>query len=275
MEAYTQPDKQLTPFLDETGRLKQYPAKRVKQLMALAYLAGKFEPDRSYTEAEVNELLNEWHTFGDWALLRRDLVDSGYLERDKWGKAYTLAPQEFETALQNIDLSGLSLSGRVLDIGAGGEGVIARAVGASVIGIDKRRAELEETADIGLKIVMDACNLQFLDESFDHVTCFYSLMYMNSDEVQRCLREANRVLKKGCSLWIWDTAIPVVPKETVFIAQIEVKLDNDTCVRMGYGIAPTTPRTVEDYIAACKESGFHICNVEDNGAYFALHAEKM
>ncbi|MCL2670440.1 MAG: DUF2087 domain-containing protein [Clostridiales bacterium] len=268
-------DQQLLPFLDEAGRLKQYPAKRAKQLMALAYLAAKFEPERSYTETEVNELLNEWHNFGDWALLRRDLVDTGYLNRDKWGKAYTLAPREYETTLQSMDLSRLTLPGRVLDIGAGGEGIIARAVGPSVVGIDKRKEELEETADIGLKIVMDACDLQFLAEHFDHVTCFYSLMYMQTGEVQRCLREANRVLKKGGSLWIWDTVIPVLPSETVFIAQVAVKIDSDTCVRTGYGIAPITPRTMEDYIAACKESGFHLRTVEDNGAYFALHAEKM
>lgn len=89
-------DKRLLPFLDAAGRLKQYPAKRAKQLLALEYLASKFERGRNYSEAEVNELLRTWHSFGDWALLRRDLYDADFLNRDKWGKAYSLAAQKTE-----------------------------------------------------------------------------------------------------------------------------------------------------------------------------------
>ena len=32
-----------------------------------------------------------WHTFRDWARLRRMLYDLGYLDRDMAGSAYTLA----------------------------------------------------------------------------------------------------------------------------------------------------------------------------------------
>lgn len=78
----------LAPFLNEEGLLTQYPARRAKQLVALEYLASKFETGRRYTEQEVNELLNHWHTFRDWAMLRRDLFDSGLINRDKDGSAY-------------------------------------------------------------------------------------------------------------------------------------------------------------------------------------------
>jgi len=80
----------ISPFLDESGRLIQYPARRAKQLVALKYLATKFEPERRYTEKEVNDLLNQWHMFKDWALLRRDLHDSGFLGRSVDGSAYWL-----------------------------------------------------------------------------------------------------------------------------------------------------------------------------------------
>jgi len=63
--------RELRPFVDEQGRLTQWPAKLKIKRMAIDYLVGRFEPGREYTEREVNELLLDGHTFGDWALLRR------------------------------------------------------------------------------------------------------------------------------------------------------------------------------------------------------------
>jgi hypothetical protein len=54
----------------------------------LNYLLSKFDPTRLYTEKEVNTLLNEYHTFGDPALLRRELFDRGLLDRIPNGSAY-------------------------------------------------------------------------------------------------------------------------------------------------------------------------------------------
>lgn len=67
--------KDLKNFLDEAGKLTKYPAKRPMKFLALEYLAGKFEKGKRYTEREVNDLLNQWHLFGDPATLRRELYD--------------------------------------------------------------------------------------------------------------------------------------------------------------------------------------------------------
>jgi hypothetical protein len=40
----------------------------------------------------VNEILLEWHTFGDWALLRRWLCDWDHMERERDGTRYRLRP---------------------------------------------------------------------------------------------------------------------------------------------------------------------------------------
>jgi hypothetical protein len=61
------------------GRLLAMPAARGKRLVVLDYLAGLFEPGRRYPEPEVNELLARFHP--DYALLRRYLVDDGFLDR--------------------------------------------------------------------------------------------------------------------------------------------------------------------------------------------------
>lgn len=82
----------LKNHLDVEGRLKWWPSKRSKQLVALDYLASKFEAGKTYNESEVNELLNKWHTFGDAALLRRELFDDGLLNRQQDGTEYWYTP---------------------------------------------------------------------------------------------------------------------------------------------------------------------------------------
>ncbi len=84
--------RELRPFLDEAGRLTRWPSRRKVQRMALAHLASRFERDREYTESEVNFLLMDWHSFGDWALLRRALCDWKYLDRESDGTRYRLRP---------------------------------------------------------------------------------------------------------------------------------------------------------------------------------------
>jgi hypothetical protein len=82
----------LKNHLDVDGRLKWWPSKRSKQLLALDYFSSKFEPGKSYSESEVNALLNQWHTFGDPALLRRELFDDGQLNRQLDGTEYWYTP---------------------------------------------------------------------------------------------------------------------------------------------------------------------------------------
>lgn len=82
--------KELAAFLDENGRLTRFPTKRKKQIYALFYLAPKIEKGKSYTEKEINEILEGLHTFSDCCLLRRDLCDCGFMRRERNGSAYTM-----------------------------------------------------------------------------------------------------------------------------------------------------------------------------------------
>ena len=78
----------LRPFVDEVGRLKQWPSRQKVQRMAAALLARRFEAARDYSEKDVNATLMDGHTFADWALLRRTLVDEGFLDREPNGARY-------------------------------------------------------------------------------------------------------------------------------------------------------------------------------------------
>ena len=62
-------------------RLRQIPAARKKRVIILRRLLERFEPHRAYPEREVNDLLREAHD--DVATLRRELVDYGFMVRDR------------------------------------------------------------------------------------------------------------------------------------------------------------------------------------------------
>ena len=74
--------------------------------------------------------------------------------------------------------------GWVLDIGGGGEGIIGILKGNQVIAIDHRKRELEETTNEALKIVMDARELKFLDESFWTATAFFTFLYVHWEDCE-------------------------------------------------------------------------------------------
>lgn len=74
-------------FLDKE-RIKRLPVKGTHKFYVLKYLASKFETGKDYTEAQVNAVIDEWHTFGDYFILRRELIDSGLLKRLPNGSKY-------------------------------------------------------------------------------------------------------------------------------------------------------------------------------------------
>lgn len=77
-DAYRQ--KVLSTFFVH-GRLKQLPAQLKKRQVILEHLADSFEPEREYSEREVNMLLLDFSD--DPVTLRRLMVDQRLLQREK------------------------------------------------------------------------------------------------------------------------------------------------------------------------------------------------
>ena len=69
----------LRAFLRD-GRIERLPAARNKRLVVLDHVSRAFELGIRYPEREVNTVLRAFHA--DHAMLRRNLVDEGYLSRD-------------------------------------------------------------------------------------------------------------------------------------------------------------------------------------------------
>lgn len=81
-------------FLGPDGRLKQIPVKRAKLEAVLTHLAAQFEPNRLYQEKEVNDLLGRFHD--DFCTLRRNLVDSRRMSRNRQGEYWLTAPEPID-----------------------------------------------------------------------------------------------------------------------------------------------------------------------------------
>ena len=86
--------KCLKNFLDDEGRVRQWPSKRAVQLEVIEYIAGNFPHGSEFSEVELNAEIKKFHTFGDWAILRREMCDAGYFVRDINGIVYQRTTKE-------------------------------------------------------------------------------------------------------------------------------------------------------------------------------------
>lgn len=91
-------DSKVLRDFSKDGKLTRLPIGRHKKLMViLRWVATLFEPERRYTEPEVNVILKSVYA-EDFVSLRRDMVDFGYLRRELGGGRYWLTPADEGTA---------------------------------------------------------------------------------------------------------------------------------------------------------------------------------
>ncbi|NJL57704.1 metalloregulator ArsR/SmtB family transcription factor [bacterium] len=92
LEGFDEDERKVLRTYTRNGKLTQLPRKVLKHLAVLRWLATHFMPDRRYSEKEVNAIISAVHP--DYATLRRDLVEYGYMRRQKGGGDYWLVPDE-------------------------------------------------------------------------------------------------------------------------------------------------------------------------------------
>jgi predicted transcriptional regulator len=78
--------KVIKDYSRRDGSLKTLPSQRKKLEAILRYVVKAFEPDRRYSEKQVNEILSRYHA--DTATLRRELVGFGLMKREGGGGEY-------------------------------------------------------------------------------------------------------------------------------------------------------------------------------------------
>lgn len=182
----------------------------------------------------------------------------------------------FSIDVQSIDLREFNQKGRILDIGGGGEGIIGQLLDENVIAIDPRDDELEEAADGPLKIIMDASELKFLNNTFDGATSFFTFMYIEKQYHLRVFEEIYRVLKDNCYFTVWDADIPKFPGGTqdIFLVPLEVKLRNKK-ISTSYGILwNKAEQDMMYYIKLGEKAGFEVISQEITNQTFCLKYQK-
>lgn len=68
------------------GPISSFPLKEKKRVAILKHILKYFEVDRTYTEKEVNAVLEQFHN--DYVLLRRCLIEYGFIDRVPDGSSY-------------------------------------------------------------------------------------------------------------------------------------------------------------------------------------------
>jgi ubiquinone/menaquinone biosynthesis C-methylase UbiE len=178
---------------------------------------------------------------------------------------------------QKCVLNDFDSAGWILDIGGGGEGILGRLKGSQVIAIDIRKEELLEAPPGPLKLVMDATNLQFLDNTFDTVTAFFSLMYFPSDSRPQVFQEIARVLTPEGKFYIWDVTIPPVTDSTkhLFVVPLTIQLPHEE-VQTGYGV-PWQGRTqsLNDYLQLAQKTGLQLVTHQTTDHLFYIEFTKQ
>ncbi|MCL1854475.1 MAG: DUF2087 domain-containing protein [Clostridia bacterium] len=68
--------------------LRHFPAREKKKVAVLSVIAEQFAPGQKYSEKEVNQTLKP--IYEDYVLIRRTLIDYGFMDRAKDGSTYWL-----------------------------------------------------------------------------------------------------------------------------------------------------------------------------------------
>lgn len=70
------------------GPLDSFPLKEKKRVAILRHLVKNFEAEKTYTEKEVNAVLMQF--YANYVLLRRCLIEYGFMDRTQDGSSYWL-----------------------------------------------------------------------------------------------------------------------------------------------------------------------------------------
>ncbi|NJE13666.1 class I SAM-dependent methyltransferase [Thermococcus sp. LS2] len=159
------------------------------------------------------------------------------------------------------------LSGRILDIGGGGEGVIGRTASGEIYILDISEKELEEAKSRGAKgkfIKGDAKKMGFPDEYFDTVPSFFSLMHMR--DLREAFRECYRVLRKGGKMHIWDA---VIPRCLLYNINVIARSEKEV-INARYAVVFPAPQTCEQVESLAKSIGSTLLEKKSMSTCFTL-----
>ena len=189
---------------------------------------------------------------------------------------YAMSSEEyFVIEQQTIKMHPIKTNSLILDIGGGGEGIIGRLNGKTVVAIDTRIEELAEAKNQSTKVVMDANDLAFLPAAFDVITSFFSLMYIKNKHHNMVFEAIHNVLRSNGKFLVWDVRIPPRHGEKrVFVVPLEIILPNET-IETGYGVGwDNKEQDLDYYKNLARRTGFDIKSEWSKDEIFYMELRK-
>ena len=224
------------------------------------------EEIRNYFEEEKikgKKIEDKWYTTED--------------EIKKFANEVLLKEKAVMVGPHKIDLSNIKLEGRVLDIGGGGEGIIGQVGGEQVVAIDLNKSELEEAPNSGeLKIIMNAKELKFLDNTFDTATTFFTLMYIPLSDHKKIFQEIHRVLKPNGVFLLWDLYFPKKynKEKELYGITLEIKI-NEKTIETGYVVKLVKEQEINYFLDLGKNIGFETVETKIKKDTFYIRFRKV
>lgn len=216
--------------------------------------------------------------FEDGKIIGKKLENEWYADKEAINNFIKVYQNEkyFTVGPFEIDLTQIKMEGRILDIGGGGEAIISQLKGEQVVAIDPNKKELESSPDNkALSIIMDAKDLQFLEDTFDTVSAFFTMMYIPINDHKKVFQEIYRVLKLNGEFFLWDIVIPKrhEEKKELYVVMLKVKV-NGNIIDTGYGTKWEKEQNAEYFIKLGSEVGFEVLEQKLEPNLFRLKFRK-
>ncbi|MHA1954138.1 MAG: class I SAM-dependent methyltransferase [Candidatus Heimdallarchaeaceae archaeon] len=164
--------------------------------------------------------------------------------------------------------------GSILDIGGGGEGIIAQIGRERVTAVDKFQREIDEAkhkAPEANWVHADARELDYSDDYFGGATSFFSIMYMSNEDKKEVFKEVYRVIIQGGEFWIWD--VPISKNDGVSLIKIKVVFPDKTTVRTAYGVS-SKKQELNQIKKMLEDVGFSVKIISSKKSWYFLKAKK-
>lgn len=185
--------------------------------------------------------------------------------------------EELRNALENNitlkktewDLRTFAPDGELLDIGGCGEYTIMNNTRCPLIIIDNDPDRYIENKRVKT-YDMDAQSMQFENKRFQNITIFYTLMYMEKEEIKNTLSECRRVLKESGHIYIWDIVFGEESDITTYVVPIKVigkRAASDYCFASNGIYERRDHHFYKELIVQCGLKIFQE-EIKDGGIYF-------
>jgi SAM-dependent methyltransferase len=228
----------------------------------------------------ISGIASQGRIDGDWAFMGMTgkcvLVRTGDAVAASAASRAPATPRPFVHDRLDVVVADFPAQGLILDIGGGGEGVIAQLKGQQVVAIDLSKRELDEAPGKPLlKVVMDARDLKFTDASFPTATVFFTFMYIDPADHEKVFREIHRVLQPGGRMLVWDPIFPAAndPAHAGIRFPLHIKLPAKE-IDTAYGVRFRDGQAMDHFVALAEQTGFAVVSRRNEAGWFFLELEK-